>query len=77
MCVVMLLCAFIFKNLRVPKSKGSGQGSSPTVMHLDPNLRLEPELDTNPGLGLFPAPSASSHSPSPDAEYDKLLVRIM
>uniref|UniRef100_A0A8C7DWW1 Uncharacterized protein n=1 Tax=Oncorhynchus kisutch TaxID=8019 RepID=A0A8C7DWW1_ONCKI len=61
------------QNLRVPKSKGSGQGSSPAVMHLDPNLRLEPELDTNPGHGLFPAPSASPHSPSPDAEYDKLL----
>ncbi|XP_036818835.1 oxidation resistance protein 1 isoform X1 [Oncorhynchus mykiss] len=61
------------QNLRVPKSKGSGQCSSPAVMHLDPNLRLEPELDTNPGLGLFPAPSASPHSPSPDAEYDKLL----
>ncbi|XP_023990847.1 oxidation resistance protein 1-like [Salvelinus sp. IW2-2015] len=61
------------QNLCVPKSKGSGQGSCPAVMHLDPNLRLEPEFDTNPGLGLFPAPSASPHSPSPDAEYDKLL----
>ncbi|CAB1334934.1 unnamed protein product [Coregonus sp. 'balchen'] len=61
------------QNLRVPKSKGFDQGSSPAVMHLDPNLRLEPELDTDLGLGLFPAPSASPHSPSPDAEYDKLL----
>uniref|UniRef100_A0A4W5M9F5 TLDc domain-containing protein n=1 Tax=Hucho hucho TaxID=62062 RepID=A0A4W5M9F5_9TELE len=59
------------QHLRVPKSKGSGQGSSPVATHPDPNLRLEPELDTDPGLS--PAPSASPNSPSPDAEYDKLL----
>ncbi|XP_041703056.1 nuclear receptor coactivator 7 isoform X2 [Coregonus clupeaformis] len=59
------------KHLRVPRSKGSGQGSSPVATYPDPNLRLGPDLDTVPGLS--PAPSASPHSPSPDAEYDKLL----
>ncbi|XP_013984190.1 nuclear receptor coactivator 7 isoform X1 [Salmo salar] len=59
------------QHLRVPKSKGSGQGSSPVATHPDPDLRLEPELDTDPGLS--PAPSPSPHSLSPDAEYDKLL----
>ncbi|KAK6306996.1 hypothetical protein J4Q44_G00221440 [Coregonus suidteri] len=58
-------------HLRVPRSKGSGQGSSPVATYPDPNLRLGPDLDTVPGLS--PAPSASPHSPSPDAEYDKLL----
>ncbi|KAM3871230.1 oxidation resistance protein 1 [Diretmus argenteus] len=35
---------------------------------IDPNLRLQPELEADPDS--LPAPP---HSPSPDAEYDKLL----
>ncbi len=64
--------ASILKQLVVPKGKNtsSDQGSTHPELDPDPNPKREVETDTD-SLDTL---AAHPHSPSPEAEYDKLLV---
>lgn len=66
--------ASILKQLAVPKAKNTstGHGSSQTELNSnsDPREKQDVEADQD-SLDTLSAPP---HSPSPEAEYDKLLV---
>lgn len=65
--------ASILKQLVVPKGKNTatGQGSSQPEPDFGPKLKREAEADPD-SLETF---AAQPQPPSPEAEYDKLLVR--
>lgn len=66
--------ASILKQLAVPKRKNTStsHGSSQTELNsnCDPKEKPDVEVDQE----FLDTLSAPSHSPSPEAEYDKLLV---
>lgn len=68
----ILTMAFSLKQLVVPKGKNTspGEGSSHPELDSDTKERPEAEVDQDP---LNPL-AAQPQSPSPEAEYDKLLV---
>ncbi|KAM4625983.1 nuclear receptor coactivator 7 isoform 2-T2 [Polymixia lowei] len=65
----------IHQKLCVPKGKKASTTPGPSLPELDldtdPKLTLQPQLEADPGSSA--TLPASPHSPSPDAEYDKLL----
>lgn len=68
----ILIMASILKQLVVPKGKNTstGQGSTQPELDSDPNPKREVEADPD-SLDTL---AAQPQSPSPEAEYDKLLV---
>lgn len=64
--------ASILKQLVVPEGKNTstGQGSSQPELDSDPKLKREEEAD----LVSLETLAAQPQPPSPEAEYDKLLV---
>lgn len=64
--------ASILKQLVVPKGKNTQTIRGSTQPELDSDPKPKPEVETDPDS--FDTLPAQPQSPSPEAEYDKLLV---
>lgn len=68
----ILTMAFSLKQLVVPKGKNTSPGEGSSHPELDSDTKERPEAEVDQDL-LNPL-AAQPQSPSPEAEYDKLLV---